>query len=164
MFLFGKSIWPSSASKVLNNFLLICQSHNSLFFFRRPPLLLTLFTFIGYGRTTPGVTFFPKYLPTCANDGFVKPNDQAVRTEGSLQPPHKTDDDLKPSSLKPFPVNGHPCQSILHDKWNCMCRGDYTFEVKNTSPTPSNIGHPTVILCNTKICLKMPHASNFNLL
>jgi hypothetical protein len=141
--------------------------------FSRLQLLLTLCVSIGYGRTSSGVTFNPTELPTCAIDGAVKPNNRAVRTEGSLLSPHEIDDYLllspheidyylKSSSLQAFPANGHPSPSMLHGKCTWMCRGDYTFETKNTfPPPPPNIGHPPVIVCNTAFCLKKPQASNF---
>jgi hypothetical protein len=87
-----------------------------MFSFSHPPLLLTLGAGIGYGRTSSGVTFSSTTLPTCAIDVVVKPNARAVRTEGSLLPPHKTGDALKSSSLKAFPANGHSSPSTLHDK------------------------------------------------
>ena len=71
----GSPIWSHLASKVLNTFLLSCQSHFSMFSFSRLPLLLTLSASIGYGRTSSGFTFNPTELPTCAIDGVVKPND-----------------------------------------------------------------------------------------
>jgi len=49
-----------------------------------------------------GVTFFSKELPTCTIDGVVKPTDHAVRTQGSLLPPHKADATLNSLSLKAF--------------------------------------------------------------
>ena len=53
----------------------------------------------------------------------------------SLLPTHTMDATLK-SSLKSisckWPNNRipKPSQNILHDKWNWMCRGDYTSEIK----------------------------------
>jgi hypothetical protein len=46
--------------------------------------------------------FFSKELPTCAIDGVVKPTDHAVRTQGSLLPPHNADATVKSLSLKAF--------------------------------------------------------------
>jgi hypothetical protein len=85
-----------------------------MFSFSRPPLLLTLGAFIGYGRTSSEVNFFPKELPKCAIDD-VKSTDRAVRTESLLLPPHKRDISLQ-ASLQVFPANGHPSPSILHYK------------------------------------------------
>ena len=70
---------------------------------------------IEYGRLSSGFTFFPTKLPTFAIDDVVKATDRSVRTDGSLLPPHKTDDALNYSPLTAFPANGHPVPSIPRD-------------------------------------------------
>jgi len=57
----------------------LSESQLLVFSFSRPTLLPMLGAAIRYGRTTSGLTFFPKQLPNSALDGVVKPTDRAVR-------------------------------------------------------------------------------------
>jgi hypothetical protein len=49
------------------------------FFFTSPSFLFTVRAALGHGRTSSGVAFFSKELPTCAIDDDVRPIDSAVR-------------------------------------------------------------------------------------
>jgi hypothetical protein len=70
------------------------------FTFSRPHLLLNLGAAVAYEPASSAGTVLSKDLPICATDDVVSPTDRAVRTGGSLAPPHKTDAAFKSAPIK----------------------------------------------------------------
>ena len=110
---------------------------------------------LGYRLTCCGVNLFFKELSTCATDDDVMLTDNAVRTQRSLLPPHRTDTTSK-SSRKALLENGQiPEFSNPAKVFFVMNENGSAGAVMYQFPPP-NIGHHPVILCNSVFCLKRP--------
>lgn len=101
---------------------------------------------------------FPE-LPTCVIYDTVKPTDHAVRTEGSLLPPHTIDAASKPSSLEAVLENGQISEFLNPAKVFFIRKETECAEMILLARSWIlifffRIGHHLVILCNSVFCLK----------
>jgi hypothetical protein len=94
-----------------------------------------------------------------------KPTDRAVRTQGSLFPPHTTGGALEFSSIQVFLANGqipgfsNPTKTFLMINETELAQA-IIFARSWTPRFFFRICHHPVILCNSVFCLKRSHDSN----